>query len=129
MISAEDVQVVEELLNDTPTNLTQDRAIQNIFLTLRHVIGDVRGVSAVALAKFDAMTGHEKIRDMERAFSYTKMGVIERFEVVELLQIRRMWLASEWDFFPDQWTERQLSEALMGKPPRWDDNTCKAVYG
>lgn len=37
----------------------------------------------------------------------------------ETLQIGKMQLLSAWDIYPDEWTERQVSEALAGKPPRW----------
>jgi hypothetical protein len=49
------------------------------------------------------------------------------FTVEQLLQIGRMHLLSGWDFYPDQWTARQVAEALAGKPPRWDDDE-RAVY-
>lgn len=50
------------------------------------------------------------------------------FTPEQLIQIGRMHLLSEWDFYPDQWTARQVKEALAGKPPSWNRETEKPVY-
>lgn len=42
-----------------------------------------------------------------------------RFSAEQLLLLGRALLASEWDIYPDEWTERQIREALGGKPPKW----------
>jgi hypothetical protein len=52
------------------------------------------------------------------------------FTPEQLIQIGRMRLLSEWDIYPDEWTPRQVKEALAGKPPRWKDtkNGERPVY-
>lgn len=124
MISISDIQTMRAVLDRTPTDFREDRAIANIFFTL---IPPNEPRPTPALVRFDSLTGPEKIRDCSTAFGWCRSASIEGFSVDQLIQIRRMWLASEWDFFPDQWTSRQLLEALAGKPPRWDDKE-RPVY-
>jgi len=124
IISIDDVKVMRAVLDRTPTNLREDRAIANIF----SVIDQPENTPASAyLEKFDAQFGIDKVRDIARAFGYGRESLAQRFTVNELLQIRRMWLASSWDILPDRWEERQIQEALAGKPPRWDRNE-RPVY-
>lgn len=59
------------------------------------------------------------LRDAVTAFGWCNETFNQRFRVEDLLIIRRCWLAAEWDFFPDQWTQRQVKEALKGIVPRW----------
>lgn len=53
---------------------------------------------------------------------------LDKFTTDQLVQIARMHVASEWDFYPDVWTERQIKEALRGKPPNWGGSDKKPVY-
>lgn len=47
----------------------------------------------------------------------------DRFSVEEHIKIHRAWRACGWDIYPDQWTPRQVAEALAeGRPPTWDEN-------
>jgi len=68
------------------------------------------------------MTGMEFLRNMVRAFDGCREDVLDRFTVEELIAIRRAWLASGWEFYPDQWSDAQIDAALRGIPPKWDDN-------
>lgn len=52
----------------------------------------------------------------------------QRFSVLELIQIHRMWHASDWDTYPDTWTEQQVQEALQGNVPKWNDETGAAIH-
>lgn len=33
-----------------------------------------------------------------------------------------MWLASEWDIYPDQWAPWQVTDALAGIVPEWNSD-------
>lgn len=44
-------------------------------------------------------------------------GFNDRYNVTELLAIVESWMTSEWDIPPDEWTTRQVKEAIKGKPP------------
>lgn len=52
---------------------------------------------------------------------------LDRFTLPELLTLAEMQLASDADFDPHSWTERQIADALAGKAPRWDDDD-RPVY-
>lgn len=52
----------------------------------------------------------------------------QRFTAEQLIQLHKMFLESEWEIYPDQWTERQLREALAGKVPRWNETGTRARY-
>ena len=62
-----------------------------------------------------------ELRHMVSNFNRVTESFNQRFSMEELVQIHRAWMASGWDFHPDQWTERQVQEALQGKAPRWND--------
>ena len=67
-------------------------------------------------------TGMEELRASVHGLNYCKETFLNRFTAEELLVICRMWAQAEWDFFPDEWEERQVQEALQGIVPRWDDS-------
>ena len=62
------------------------------------------------------------LRLLVKAFNGCSEDFNQQFTVEELIQIRRMWLQSGWDIYPDKWEAFQVMEALEGKVPRWDDN-------
>lgn len=66
-----------------------------------------------------AMTGAEEMRLCVSNMNHTMEGFNDRYTAAQLIQINRMLVASEWEVFPDQWTKRQVKEALAGKPPQW----------
>jgi len=65
-------------------------------------------------------TGAEELRLIVENMNITREDFNDRFTAEQLVQIGRMLLASEWDIYPDQWSDRQVREALAGKPPRFD---------
>jgi hypothetical protein len=73
------------------------------------------------------LVGIEELRAAVLLFDNTRESFNLDFTAEELLQIARMQRASGWDFCPDQWTARQVREALKGVPPRWDENE-RPVY-
>jgi hypothetical protein len=72
--------------------------------------------------QYDNMPAIERLRRMVRAFDRNSEEFNQAFTMDELLTIHRAWMLSGWDIWPDRWTERQVMEALAGKPPNWDDN-------
>lgn len=73
------------------------------------------------MAQDDDRTGAEELRLIVSNMDATREGFNDDKTVEQLIQIGRMLLASEWDIYPDQWTRRQVREALKGRPPTWDD--------
>lgn len=73
-------------------------------------------------SEYNKLFDIEKMRMAVNAFSYCNETFLQRYRIADLMKIRLAWVKSEWDFFPDQWTERQVREALRGKAPMWDDN-------
>ena len=66
--------------------------------------------------------GIEKLRSVMTMFNRCSESFNQRFTIEELCQLHSMALESEWDFYPDQWSTRQIKEALEGMVPQWDDN-------
>jgi hypothetical protein len=62
----------------------------------------------------------DELRAAARALSYCNESFLRRFTMEQLLAIRRAWVASEWDIHPDEWTERQVKDALKGRVPTWN---------
>lgn len=79
------------------------------------------------LEEFDQNSGIQKMRDMVKVFSNCNETFLNRYRIQELIKIYRMWLKSEWNFYPNKWTERQVREALRNQAPMWDING-KPVY-
>lgn len=79
------------------------------------------------------MTGIDELRNAVSLFDgcHESFNQSERnpFTAEQLLQIYRMHqkCECECDFYPDEWTYRQVKEALAGKPPQWDEEE-KVVY-
>lgn len=67
-------------------------------------------------------TGIEELRELVKAFDRCSEDFLSRFTVAELLKLRAAWKLAEWDYYPDQWTEHQVKEALRGRVPQWDEN-------
>lgn len=77
----------------------------------------------------DAECAIDELRKMVRNFDSNNETFNQRFSMSQLIQIHRMWMASEWDFHPDEWTEQQVQEALAGHPPQWDQDEKPVHYG
>lgn len=73
-------------------------------------------------AEFDSTPAIEHLRLMVQNFNSVNETFNTRFSMLELLAIHRAWMLSEWDIFPDNWTPRQIKEALKGLPPQWDND-------
>ena len=78
--------------------------------------------------EFNNLTGMEKMRRIVKALNNCNESFLDQFPFNDLMKIYSAWLASEGTFLPDQWTERQVRDALRGIAPRWDF-TEKPIYG
>jgi hypothetical protein len=67
------------------------------------------------------MTSQDFLRYTSRLFDKCNMSLVgEDWTPEELLNIARACRASEWDVYPDQWTETQLQAAAEhADPPRF----------
>lgn len=90
-------------------------------------INMVKGIKTMKLEEFNKLTGMEKMRQIVKALNNCNESFLDQFRFEELIKIYSAWLASGWTFLPDQWTERQVKEALRGIVPNWDFNE-KPVY-
>ena len=75
----------------------------------------------------EKFTGAELLRKVVMNMDTTTESFNDRFTAMQLVQLGRMLLASDWDIYPDQWTARQVKQALRGWPPHFDENE-KPVY-
>ncbi len=64
--------------------------------------------------------GIDELRDLVTAFNACREDFNTEFTTEQLLQLWRMWLATEADVYPDEWTAAQVTAALAGVVPRWD---------
>lgn len=72
--------------------------------------------------EYDALPAIDRVRRAVRALSACSESFLQRFQIVELMQLHRAWVYSEWDFLPHSWTPRQIEQALCGVAPHWDEN-------
>lgn len=69
------------------------------------------------------MTGVEILRKAVGAFSSCREGFLEGFSPDELVRLLAAWRGCEWDYLPDTWGARQVSQAIrFGTPPHFDDD-------
>ena len=72
--------------------------------------------------ELNEMTGAELLRLIVSNINATRESFNDKYSIDELIQIHRMFLLSDWDIYPDEWTKRQVKEALEGIPPQWTKN-------
>ncbi len=63
------------------------------------------------------MPGIMQLRDVVHCFGDCNETFNTQWSFTQLIQLYRMMLASGWDYLPDQWTEEQVRDALVGIPP------------
>lgn len=74
------------------------------------------------------LTGIDQLRAAVAAFNGCNESFLQRYDANDLLKLWRAWRASEWDIYPDQWSARQLRDAIcLGKPPRFNADDSPAV--
>lgn len=71
--------------------------------------------------KHEDMSGVEELRAAVELFNGCNEDSNDRWSATELLAIARAYRASKWTIEPDEWTERQLREAIHGQVPQWDE--------
>ncbi len=65
----------------------------------------------------------DDLRSAVKLFDDCNESFCQRHTAVELLQIAAAQRLSKWDFYPDQWTARQVRECLrFGTVPDWNDD-------
>ena len=73
------------------------------------------------MAAKERLNGIDLIRYAARLFSDCREDFNQRFTTSQLLQLAEACRDSDWDFYPDQWSERQIQEALShGRAPTWE---------
>lgn len=77
---------------------------------------------AITKARPVKRSGADQLRVIVQNMDATRESFNDEYTAAQLVTIYSMQLESEWDFYPDQWTARQVREALAGKPPRWNDD-------
>jgi hypothetical protein len=71
--------------------------------------------------------GVDRLRAMRCLFDNCNESFNQRFSVAELVKLFDAYRGSEWDIPPDQWTVRQIVEALRdGRAPTWSDDSTPA---
>lgn len=74
--------------------------------------------------KFEGYSGADLLRHIVRNMDTTAEYANDDLAIDEIVAIHIALLMSEWDFYPDQWTEAQKQAAIRyGEPPRFDDQT------
>ena len=71
-------------------------------------------------------TAIEILRDMVAGFDRCDESFNDRFTLPELVRIWDAWAQCGFDYYPDQWSDRQVREALRGIAPNWDDRGAPA---
>jgi len=77
--------------------------------------------------ELEKMSGAEQLRLIASVINNVTENFSDKFTLEQLIRLAFMAILSEYDFLPDQWTDRQVRDALQGYPPRWDDDE-KPVY-
>jgi len=75
------------------------------------------------------MSSAERMRLVVRNMDRCREDFLDRFTERQIMRIFLLHLLSAFDFYPDQWEERQIQEALgPGLVPCWSEKTEKPVY-
>jgi hypothetical protein len=73
--------------------------------------------------------GIEELRRMLRVFNDCVEDFNMRYSFDELVKLYRAFRACGWEITPDEWTDRQVKEALRGKVPTWRLSNEEPFYG
>lgn len=74
------------------------------------------------------MTEIEKLRHLANISGDVRESLWDDLTRAECLAVLDAWMSSGWDFYPDQWTSAQLTDALRyGIAPTWDPNTERPI--
>lgn len=65
----------------------------------------------------------EEMRMFVKWCDWQREGFLERFTLPQLVKLFNACQLCGWDFFPDQWTDRQVRAALLrDEVPDWHDD-------
>lgn len=79
-------------------------------------------------AVYNDMTEIEKLRHLANISGDVRESLWDGLTRAEILRVCDAWMASGWDFYPDQWTPQQLSDAIRyGITPAWDPKTERPI--
>jgi hypothetical protein len=59
------------------------------------------------------------LRHMVNSFDWCDESFLEHKTIPQLLNIYQCWMRCGWDIMPDEWTQRQVMEAMRGICPDW----------
>ena len=65
-------------------------------------------------------TPMEMLRDIVDSFDSCNESFMDDKTVPQLLTIYNCWMRSGWFIRPDEWTTKQVNEAMEGIAPDWD---------
>ena len=68
------------------------------------------------------MDGIDELKALAYVLGHWRDDFARKFTAEQLLVLFRVFRAGKWDICPDQWSERQVQEALAGITPEFDDN-------
>lgn len=71
----------------------------------------------------EELTGAQKLRQAVNLINNCQESFLDQYTAEQLLALYVAYKRSGWDITPDQWTERQVIEALwLDKAPCWDED-------
>lgn len=76
----------------------------------------------MTIQEFEELNGIEKMRVIARALGNCNESFLASFTIPQLIKLYKAWITSGWGFYPDQWTDRQVKQALRGHAPMWNNN-------
>jgi hypothetical protein len=62
----------------------------------------------------------DMLRHIVESFNSCKESFMDDKTIPQLMNIYNCWMRSGWDFYPDQWSPKQVKEAMDGIVPDWD---------
>lgn len=65
------------------------------------------------------LTGAEELRKAVNVINNMRESFNDRYTAAQLLTLWRAFHACEWDIAPDEWSQRQIYEALRGIVPQF----------
>lgn len=76
------------------------------------------------MSDYKEMTEIEKLRHLADISGYVRESLWDDMTREQILRVFDAWMSSGWDYYPDQWTSAQLTDALRyGISPAWDPAT------
>lgn len=71
----------------------------------------------------------DKLRHLARISEDVRESLWDDLSRAQCLAVLDAWMASGWDFYPDQWTRAQLTDVLRyGIVPTWRNDESPVTY-